>query len=160
MSSDGRRGATPRWTQTWLTGTRSAGVDLGEPGERLGLPVSGSGSAAGYGRRLGALFVDWALSLLVASLLTRAFDLEPSQRSLVTLAVFAVQAWVLTGLLGVTIGKRLFGVRVVRLDGRPLGLGWGLARAVLLIAVVPALIWDRDQRGLHDRAANTVVIKG
>ena len=24
--------------------------------------------------------------------------------------------------------------------------------------VVPALVWDRDYRGLHDRAANTMVI--
>ncbi|WP_019630912.1 RDD family protein [Actinomadura atramentaria] len=159
MSSDGRGGAGPRWTQTWLGGARSAGVDLGAPGERLGLPATGSGSAASYGRRLGALFIDWALSLLIASVLTRALDLDPSQRSLVALGVFGVQAWLLTGLAGLTIGKRLCGVRVIRLDGRPLGLGWGLARAFLLVLFVPALIWDRDHRGLHDRAANTAVIR-
>jgi hypothetical protein len=32
-------------------------------------------------------------------------------------------------------------------------------RILLLLAVVPPLISDRDLRGLHDRAANTVVIR-
>lgn len=153
-----RQAAQARWTQTWLGGARAAGVDLGKPGERLGLPESGSGSAAGYGRRLVALFVDWALSLLVAGLLARAFDWTPSQRSMWTLVIFGIQAWILVSLIGTTIGKRLCGIRVARLDGRPVGLGWGLARALLLIVVVPAMIWDRDYRGMHDRAANTVVL--
>ena len=34
-----------------------------------------------------------------------------------------------------------------------------LARTFLLCLAVPALVWDRDQRGLHDRAANTVVVR-
>jgi uncharacterized RDD family membrane protein YckC len=29
---------------------------------------------------------------------------------------------------------------------------------VLLLLFIPALIWDRDGRGLHDRAAGTVVL--
>jgi hypothetical protein len=32
-------------------------------------------------------------------------------------------------------------------------------RTLLLVLVVPALIWDRDYRGLHDRAANSVVVR-
>ncbi|MBT2209612.1 MULTISPECIES: RDD family protein [Actinomadura] len=154
----GTKGAGPRWTQTWLSGARAAGADLGRPGERFGLPASGSGSVAGYGRRLVALFVDWGLSMLVASLLTRAFEWTPSERSLCTLIVFGVQAWLLTGLAGTTLGKRLCGLRVVRPDGGPVGPVWALARALLLLLVVPALVWDRDYRGLHDRAANTVVV--
>jgi len=31
-------------------------------------------------------------------------------------------------------------------------------RTVLLAALVPAVVWDRDRRGLHDRAAGTVVV--
>lgn len=158
MSSGKAKAGGPRWTQTWLGGARSAGVDLGEPGERLGLPGGGSGAVASYGRRLVGLFVDWGLSMLVASLLARSFGWDPSQRSMWTLVVFAIQAWILTALLGTTIGKRLCGIRVIRLDGRPVGLGWALARTLLLVLVVPALIWDRDYRGLHDRAANTVVV--
>ncbi|QXJ25223.1 RDD family protein [Actinomadura graeca] len=156
MTSGKQRDA--RWTQTWLSGARAAGADLGQPGERLGLPGSGSGAVAGYGRRLVALFVDWGLSMLVASLLARTLDWSPSQRSLWTLIIFGIQAWLLTGAAGTTLGKRLCGIRVVRVDGRPVGLGWSLARAALLLLVIPALLWDRDYRGLHDRAANTVVV--
>jgi len=47
----------------------------------------------------------------------------------------------------------------VRLGGRPVGFGWALVRTVLLLTVVPALITDRDLRGLHDRAADTIVIR-
>ena len=153
-----RQAAGPRWTQTWLGGVRSAGIDLGRPGERLGLPEEGSGSVAPYGRRLLALFIDWGLSLVVAGFLARSLEWTPPQRSLATLVIFGIQVWVLVGLLGTTIGKRLCGIRVHRLDGRPVGPLWALARTVLLLLVVPALLWDRDYRGLHDRAANTVVV--
>ncbi|WP_131738629.1 RDD family protein [Actinomadura roseirufa] len=158
MSSGKGQSAGPRWTQTWLGGARAAGADLGRPGERFGFPRSGRGAIAGYGRRLVALFVDWGLSMLVASLLARAFDWSSAQRSLWTLVIFGIQAWLLIALAGTTLGKRLCGLRVVRLDGRPVGLAWALARTLLLLVVVPALLWDRDYRGMHDRASNTAVV--
>ncbi len=34
-----------------------------------------------------------------------------------------------------------------------------LTRTVLLCLFVPAVIWDRDGRGLHDKVPNTVVIR-
>jgi len=34
-----------------------------------------------------------------------------------------------------------------------------LARTILLVLAIPALIWDRDDRGLHDKVAGTVVIR-
>jgi uncharacterized RDD family membrane protein YckC len=143
---------------SWLGGVRSAGVDLGFPGERLGLPKEGTGSAASYGRRLLAIFIDWGLAWLAVLFLARAFGWQVGPGSLLPVAVFGVEVWLLTGLLGLTVGKRLLGLRVVRLDGRPVGLLWSLVRTLLLILVLPALIWDRDYRGLHDRAANTMVI--
>jgi uncharacterized RDD family membrane protein YckC len=76
-----------------------------------------------------------------------------------TLPVFAAETYLLTALTGVTVGKRLLGIRVMRLGGGPAGFGWALVRTVLLLAVVPALVTDRDLRGLHDRAANTVVVR-
>lgn len=156
--TDAERGPRgPRWTGTWLGGVRSAGVDLGYPGERLGLPERGSGAVAGYGRRLVALFLDWIACMLVASAAARWLDLSSQGRSLTTLVVFGVQAAVLTATVGTSLGKRLCGIRTVRLGGGPVGL-WAVPRTVLLLAVLPALFWDRDHRGLHDRAANTVVL--
>jgi hypothetical protein len=29
---------------------------------------------------------------------------------------------------------------------------------LLLLLLIPALIWDRDGRGLHDKAADSVVV--
>ena len=37
------------------------------------------------------------------------------------------------------------------------GWPWVLARTLLLGLLVPAVVWDRDGRGLHDRAAGTTL---
>jgi uncharacterized RDD family membrane protein YckC len=134
------------------------------PGEHLGLPEFGAGSIAGWSRRLGALLIDW----LICSLIAIAFLYHPAaghstdvlvQPRLWTPAIFAVQDFLLTATAGVTIGKRLTGLRVARLDGRPVGFGPALVRTVLLMLVVPVLIMDRDLRGLQDKAAGTVVVR-
>jgi uncharacterized RDD family membrane protein YckC len=148
-----------RPTGSWIGGVRSAGADLGYPGERMGLPQEGPGSVAGYGRRLGALFIDWILSSLVAAGALAAFHLPGGDRSWITLLVFGLEVWLLTTLTGTTVGKRVLGLRVARMDGRTVGVGWSLVRTVLLLVVVPALLWDRDHRGMHDRAANTIVLR-
>jgi uncharacterized RDD family membrane protein YckC len=142
--------AERRWTGSWLSGV-TAGDRSQYPGERLGLPQSGPGSVAGVGRRLGALMIDWLLCTVIA--------LAVFRDQYLTIAVFAVEVYVLTALTGFTVGKRLLGLRVVRLDGEPVGLFWALVRTLLFLAVIPPLVFDQDQRGLHDKAANTVVIR-
>ncbi|HVB43913.1 MAG TPA: RDD family protein [Streptosporangiaceae bacterium] len=128
----------------------------GYPGADLGRPATGHGAIAGSGRRIGAIFIDWILCTFIVLALIR-----PSRASVEywTLLVFGVQDYVLTALTGFTIGKRLLQIRVVRLDGKLVGLGWGLLRTVLLLLAVPALLVNRDLRGLHDRAANTAVVR-
>lgn len=121
------------------------------PGERFGLPEEGPTSVPGMGRRLVALFIDWIVCAIIAT------GLLHSQYW--TLAFFAGETWILTALTGTTLGKRLLGMRVARLDGKPVGLGWGLVRTILLLAVVPPLVIDSDRRGLHDKAANTIVVR-
>jgi len=143
--------AERRWTGSWLNGTFGAGDASTYPGERFGLPEEGRGSVATIGRRLLALLIDWLLCSVIA--------LAVFHSRLWTLPIFAAETYLLTALTGFTVGKRLLGIRVARLDGRPVGFIWALVRTVLLLAVVPALITDRDLRGLHDRAANTIVIR-
>lgn len=142
------------------SGSQPSGVS-GYPGEKFGLPAEGPGSVARYGRRLAALVADWLLSVLVAALLLRfAHDAaSPATRGIYDLAVFAVEVYLLTALTGQSAGKRLFGLRVQRTDGRSAGFGWLAVRTLLLLAVVPAVVYDRDLRGLHDRAADTVVVR-
>jgi uncharacterized RDD family membrane protein YckC len=121
------------------------------PGERFGLPKDGPRSVASMARRLAALLIDWFACMLIS--------LAAFRTQYLTLPIFAVEVYLLTALTGLTLGKRLMGIRVVRLDGKPVGFGWALVRTVLLLAVIPPLVTDRDLRGLHDRAANTIVIR-
>ena len=128
-------------------------------GQRLGLPPSGQGSLASVGRRLAAVAVDWFASVLVVGLFSRGhLTYGTPTFSLVVLGVFGLEVFVLTWLTGASFGQRLLGLQVVALDrGRP-PAARVLGRTVLLCLAVPALVWDRDQRGLHDRATDTAVV--
>jgi hypothetical protein len=141
----------------WLSGPQieSRQDEWSHRGERLGLPESGPGALAGQGRRLGALCVDWAIAYLA----TGAFGWHPgtAQGQWGVIALFAAQMLLLESLLGYTIGKRIFGIQVGRLGG-PLTPVQVSVRTVLLLLVIPAVIWDRDGRGMHDRLAGTVVV--
>lgn len=140
-----------RWAGSWLSGTRAAREENAYPGQHFGLPEEGPKSVAGVGRRIGALFIDWLLCMIIS--------LAAFRTQYWTIVIFAVETYVLTALTGFTVGKRLLGLRVVRLDGKPIGLWWALIRTLLLLAVVPPLVFDSDLRGLHDKAANTLVIR-
>lgn len=107
-------------------------------------------------RRIAAIFIDWLLCTLIVVALIRPARADVGAW---TLLVFAAEDFLLTALTGLTIGKRLLGIRVVRLDGKMIGPLWGLLRTVLLLTVIPALLLNRDLRGLHDRASNTAVVR-
>lgn len=122
------------------------------------LPESRRATLAPFGRRVVAIFIDWAMCNIVAiGFLHYQFGGNGTD-GLIPLAVFAVENVVLVGTLGFTVGHRVLGLHVVRLDGSPAGLVAALIRTVLLCLAVPALIWGRDGRGLHDRAAQTVIL--
>ncbi|MFJ9003618.1 RDD family protein [Streptomyces canus] len=147
---------------SWLSGPRAAaedaGVDFGYRGQQLGLPEEGPGSIARPGRRLGALAVDWAMSVLIASqLITKSYG-GPATSNW-ALLVFFVMGVLTVGTIGFTPGKRLFGLRVIALDTGRVNPVRALLRTVLLCLALPALIWDRDGRGLHDRLAKTVEVR-
>ncbi|WOX24772.1 RDD family protein [Streptomyces solicathayae] len=146
---------------SWLSGPRAAaedaGVDFGYRGEQLGLPEEGPGSIARPGRRIGALTVDWALCLLIAyGLITDGYEQATGNWAIVILLVMSVLT---VGTVGFTPGKRLFGLRVVSDKGGRLGIVRVVVRSVLVCLAIPALIWDRDGRGLHDRLAGAVQVR-
>ena len=121
------------------------------PGQRFGLPERGPGSVASMPRRVLALFIDWLLSMLIAYWLTHS--------QAWTIAVFAVEVYVLTATTGFTVGKRLVGIRTIRTNGGLVGFWWALVRTAILLTVIPPLLTDRDLRGMHDRASDTIVIR-
>jgi uncharacterized RDD family membrane protein YckC len=144
---------------SWLGGPRSlaqaAGIDLGYPGQRLGLPADGVNSVAGSGRRLAATMVDWLVALLIVS----AMHPASRARGFVTLGVFALINITLIATVGAGIGGRLLRIRVARLDGSNPPVISVLLRTFLIALAIPPLIWDRDGRGLQDRFAHTVVVR-
>jgi uncharacterized RDD family membrane protein YckC len=126
--------------------------DAGYRGKELGLPATGPGSVAGYGRRLAALAIDWWASLLIARGL---LGLDSAW----AFAILAAEYIALVPTIGTTLGMRFLGIRVLGLfSGLP---RWPavVVRTALLLLVLPAVVYDRDGRGLHDRAAGTVVVR-
>jgi len=135
-------------------------------GERLGLPEFGPGSISTAGLRVGALLVDCIASALVAGLFVAGIGKNhdiahrlPGSWSLIPFAVDYVVGLVLGGQ---TLGMHLCGIRVVRVDkhaGERILPLHAAARTLLLMLLVPAVIVDKDGRGLHDRVTGTAVVR-
>jgi uncharacterized RDD family membrane protein YckC len=133
------------------------GVEFGYRGQQLGLPEEGPGAIARPGRRIAALFIDWALCMLVAyGLLSGG---KPQSASNWALIVFALLSVLTVGTVGFTPGKRLLGLRIAAEGGGRLSRPRVVLRTLLLLVVIPAVIWDRDGRGLHDRLARSVQVR-
>ncbi len=122
------------------------------PGRGLGLPATGARSITRMGRRIVALAIDWALAVGVSFAF---FNYEP----FATLAVFAVAQAVLLLIVNGSVGHLIVRSRVVPVKGGYLGAWRPLVRTILLCLVIPAVIWDRDQRGMHDRLAGTMLVR-
>ncbi len=126
------------------------------PGERLGLPETGARSIGRLGRRVVAILIDWGVAYLLS---WAFFPTELGTDPFVTLAIFAGLQYVFLVVVSGSLGHLLVRLRVVPLAGGYLGLWRPLVRTLLLCLGIPALIWDRDQRGLHDKAAGTVLVR-
>ena len=123
------------------------------------MPEHGPGSLARFGRRLVAVTVDWFLSTLIAAGLMGYRLGSGGLGPFKPLAVFVVMNLLLVGTLGFTIGHRLLGIRVVCVGGASAGPLRAAVRTMLLALVIPAVIWDRDTRGFHDKLARTVPVR-
>jgi uncharacterized RDD family membrane protein YckC len=118
------------------------------------IPDAQNGQPAPLGRRFGALVVDWILCLLVASLYA-----DPRVVAWPPVLVLALEYGFFVGLFGQTPGMYVTRVRCVGYaDGRSIGIPRALLRGALLAVLIPALIMDSDRRGLHDRAAGSIMV--
>lgn len=79
--------------------------------------------------------------------------------ALATSVIFVLLQLVFIPTIGGSIGHRFVGLRVAPLSGGWIGPWRGIVRSVLLGVVLPALVWDSDQRGFHDKVAGTVLIR-
>lgn len=115
---------------------------------------------AGWPRRILALFIDWFVALLSVSAITGApLWGGGGNNPWWNLLAFFVEVAILTALLGYSIGQRIAGVRIVRVDGGPLDPWRAVVRTALICVIVPPLVNDEHQRGLHDRAVGSIATR-
>ena len=133
------------------------------PGKRLGLPESGPRSIARAGRRLIAVALDWAIATTISVVFFTAgetvLDRLASSNAAATLIAFALLQIVFIPTVGGSLGHLALGMRVVPVKAGWIGVLKPVIRTVLLCLFIPAVIWDRDQRGMHDRLAGTVLVR-
>lgn len=172
----------------------------GQPG--YGYPGGPGPRVASMGRRLGARAIDGVAFFViyfilgaigVAGSIGAAQDCDPNAADYNTcinnassdiaakigsmIAVLAIVGllyeWLMTGLVGATLGKLAVGIRVVKADtGQKPGLGssfirWiiplvgSLACGIGQVLVYLSPFWDKSgrQQGWHDKAAGTMVIQ-
>ncbi len=127
------------------------------------MPRGGPGSLGRFGRRVVGVVIDWTLCQLIAygifSVPLPFTEVATSADTAVLLAIFAIENLLLVGTIGYTVGHRVVGLRVQSTDGRSPRPLQTVVRTVLLCLFVPAMIWDRDGRGLHDKAAGTLIVR-
>lgn len=126
------------------------------PGERLGLPEEGPRSVGRIGRRIAAILIDWAAAIVIALLFAPYSSLL---HSWLTLGIFVLMQVIFIPTIGGSVGHRLVGLRILPIAGGWVGPWRPIVRTALLAIVVPALVWDSDQRGFHDKVAGTVLVR-
>jgi uncharacterized RDD family membrane protein YckC len=127
---------------------------------------------AGFGRRLGALCLDfalcviltWLVDVLMSAMPIPSFHPRPGLQGFVLFS--AIYAGLMWKLYGATLGGRVFSLKVVRVDGAPLDwltilmrvLGCFPSFAVLGLGFV-WIAFDANKQSWHDKMADTVVVR-
>jgi uncharacterized RDD family membrane protein YckC len=113
---------------------------------------------AGFWIRMGALFLDIVLIGIILALFHNAGKVE-----LLLLAIYGAVMWKLKGS---TIGGIVCGLKVVRLDGRPVDWTTAIVRALscfLSLAIAGLgffwIAFDDGKQAWHDKIAGTAVVR-
>ncbi|MCL5097671.1 MAG: RDD family protein [Candidatus Omnitrophica bacterium] len=112
---------------------------------------------AGFWIRLWATLLD----LLLVGVLVTLFNLN--RFALLAWTVYLVVMW---GWKGTTIGGSVFGLKVIRTDGRPLGFEVAVVRSLAgFLSAFPFFLgfmwagWDKESQSWHDKIAGTLIVK-
>jgi uncharacterized RDD family membrane protein YckC len=137
-----------------LPATYTGGVadDTYWPGKKFGLPPEGKRSTPTYLRRVLGLAIDWGIAVAVSIVF---FDYN----GLWTLAIFILLQMLGGLLLAGSPGHLLTGMRIAPIRGGALGIFPPLIRPLLVALVIPAVMVDEDQRGIHDRLVGTILVR-
>lgn len=139
----------------------------------------------GVGRRFVAVLIDGSILFIVVSFIDRIFNLNTAvavggdawnqfkhMGPAATLAIIIPLVYfiIMEAMLGATLGKLVLGIRIVKLDGSPIGWGESIIRNLLrYIDQIPygvpyllgaIMVWTSPTRQrLGDRVAHTVVVR-
>lgn len=114
---------------------------------------------AGVWQRSFALLLDWSASLLIVRLLVPELTFGSDLYGVWTMAVFALEVIILTWFTGASFGQKIIGIGVVSYRGERLKFWQVLARTLMILLVIPAVVMDKDKRGLHDILVGAGVVK-
>jgi len=114
------------------------------------------------GRRMLGITIDWLAAYAVTlgffsgggSLLERSRGIGGT-----VLIVLALEYLVLVSLGGSSFGHRIVGLKVVRFsDGGAVTPLQALIRTVLMVAIITAITFDENGRGVNERLSNSVLV--
>lgn len=112
-------------------------------------PVKPASDGPLFGRRLAAITIDWLACLAISAGFLGG---DPWA----TLGIFALENTLFISVLGRTLGQQLLSLRVTRDDRAPfVGVPRAIGRTLLLCLFIPAVVWDDEGRGMHDRLVAT-----
>ena len=153
-------------------------------------PVSATpgppGAPSGWWRRVGAAIIDGlavgVVGVLVALVLSQALGASEDVTTAISVFIGLLVGSFYYGNLmsregarnGQSLGKQAIGIRVVRVDGRPVTFGFALYREILVKTIIFGYLgaltlytatllnylwplWDSRNRALHDHVCKTLV---
>ena len=137
-----------------MSGTEAA------PGVSFGLPAAGRGSLASWGKRVGALVIDWGASMVLASAIFGPAVVRGGGWLMwMPMAVFFVESVLFTAVAGGSFGQIVARVVIIRLDGLgPIGWWRAVIRTAMKCLIIPAVVIGAERRGLDDLVLGTVVV--
>ena len=125
---------------------------------------------ASAGQRFGAFLVDFLISIIVG-IVGFAIGSAMGGEGQTMNSVFGIAYWIIVLIMvatrGQSPGKIAIGIKIVKMDGTPIGFGTALLREVLgkivsAIILLLGYIWilfDGKRQGWHDKIAGTYVVK-
>jgi uncharacterized RDD family membrane protein YckC len=161
--------------------------------ESAGTPAMPAVEVTTWGRRFGAWLIDviiMAIPIGIIGAMTAGDPVDPVTGAvdpaamagmqgrymvltIISAILFALYLILLHGSMGQTLGKKVLGIKVVKLDGSPCDYAVAAKRALVypiagivpivggLIALLNGLwpLWDSERQSLGDKVGGTYVVK-
>jgi len=120
---------------------------------------------AGFWRRFAAYIIDAIILGAVSGILIAIMGAQQTT-SLLSGAIGIIYIIGFWTWRGQTPGKMAMGVKIVKTDGSPIGIGRAILRyvgyfvsSIILLIGYLMIGWDSKKQGLHDKIAGTYVVK-